>query len=697
MADKEFKLGIVIDSSGAIKGIEDATGALVKFNKETDTTEDSLDDAEKASDDFASSQQNITKGINNSLVAITSLNAALEIGKKVFGAISDAIGKTSAAYSIQESAEIGVANALKITGQFSESSLQGWKDWASALQGVTTQGDEATLELIKQATAMGLNEKQTKELITASLDLAAATGKSVRPMFQKLADTYTGVGAAVEKYGVDTGKLTEAQMKQGSAVTLIADKYKGLAEAQTKTFGGATLQSANAFGDVLEEVGKLFVDVLGLTESAQAWASFWAESGKFISDVRVEMLSFKDAAGVVVDSINELGAPLKQAIAITASLAAGIAALWVVVKLGPVNILGMAKAWLVNFGAVMKNVAAHAVLAIKLVAVTAAIATVIIAIDLLIRNWDNLSGLGQAAAAGFALFFAKIEDGFSKLVFKLRKQFRDFARSLGLDALADQLHKVLGASSRKIKAMRKVKADMRKEFAGSLEGIDTGLAGEIPKMFDKIKGAFDGGGGGAAIASTNQAVASATSSMEALGESAIKAADKSKKAIENVRATAVEISTAIQGIKSSSESIEIDVFGSSFEKAQQKIKDTATAYAQAAAVFVEKGDVSAASVNKISTALKAVQTAEAQAKNLRIKTIEDVVKANQSATVDLLKSSGEIVKAVEIENQIKLDALEKEHASILKNLDLTDLEKKAITDQTKLLEEQNKVRLQEAQ
>ena len=160
MADKEFKVGIIFDTSGAIKGIEDSTGALVDFNRELGTTEGELGSTEKAADSMAEGQEAVTQGINNSLVAITALNAALEIGKKVYGAITSAIESTTEAYSVQEIAETGVANALKLTNQFTEEGFQGWKDWASALQDVTTTGDEVTLGLVKTATALGLNEEQ---------------------------------------------------------------------------------------------------------------------------------------------------------------------------------------------------------------------------------------------------------------------------------------------------------------------------------------------------------------------------------------------------------------------------------------------------------------------------------------------------------------------------------------------------------
>lgn len=597
MADKEFKLGIVIDSSGAVKGIEDATGAFIKFNQATEESTEGLGKQAKSLDKAGDESDEYSGQLDQAFKVTVALNQALEIAQKVFGAVSGAIKETTAAYGIQEQAEVGVANAMRLTGTFTESGLQGWKDWASALQLVTTTGDEATLEMIKTATALGLNEEQTKQAIKASLDLAAATGKNVDGTFRQLLQTYSGTATALQRMGIDTSNLTKEQIQNGAAVELVATKFEGLAEAQTKTFTGSQIQSANAFGDVLEEIGKLFAEVLGLAGGAQAMAQFWMTVGTAVSDFREILLSTKQAIGAVLNMPWE---KLSVAAGIVGVLTASFITFQVVVVgLNP-KILGFIANLVLTGKAALATSAKMLLMSVKFAAVAAGIATIVLALDFLVRNINRVGDVftvfGKIIVAAFSNIKGVVQTVLAEVLYQLANTvagFKGFAEAVGgaiswvlnrLKAFAnavgadDIAKKIGGMAQAAVPALKKgmvaientirkgsmraartadirfgIAEKNRQEIKQITSDMDTGLGGELIKTIGKIQ---DGVGKAPIIPSIDtNAIAPAVAGMEKIAEVTKEAREETEKFTEAQKA-------ALNLVKSNATAqIQINEFG----------------------------------------------------------------------------------------------------------------------------------------
>ena len=157
--------------------------------------------------------------------------------------------------SVQEDAVTRLRNALTLTDQFSESRIQQMQNFASALQAVSTVGDEAALSGMSLAVAMGATAEQAMLATQAAADLSAATGKTFDTALQQTVKTLGGFAGELGETIPELKELTLEELRAGEGLELIAKRFDGFAKANTRTFSGALKQLQNAWGDLKEELG----------------------------------------------------------------------------------------------------------------------------------------------------------------------------------------------------------------------------------------------------------------------------------------------------------------------------------------------------------------------------------------------------------------------------------------------------------
>ena len=200
-----------------------------------------------------------TQGAKKANTQMTKLSAS---GKKLgaslgaaavayFGTqgLISAINGSIAAYQQQEMAERKLQTALGRTSQALLSQ-------ASALQKVTTFGDEAIIAQQAFLGSIGFTEDKIKQLIPVALDLASATGQTLEFAVRNLAKTYSGLTGELGELIPQTKELTAEELKAGGALQVISDLMGGSAEQNTQTMTGSLQQMTNAVGDTAESIGK---------------------------------------------------------------------------------------------------------------------------------------------------------------------------------------------------------------------------------------------------------------------------------------------------------------------------------------------------------------------------------------------------------------------------------------------------------
>ena len=140
---------------------------------------------------------------------------------------------------------------------------------AQALQQTTRFGDEALIAQQAYVKSLGISTEQTKEIIAASVDLAAAMGISLESAVMNTTKTLSGMqGELGEKLPAAFKELTAEQLKAGEGIVFIREQFRGTATEETKTMTGALDQMSNAIGDAGEAFGELLAPMVIATANA---------------------------------------------------------------------------------------------------------------------------------------------------------------------------------------------------------------------------------------------------------------------------------------------------------------------------------------------------------------------------------------------------------------------------------------------
>ena len=197
----------------------------------------------------AKKSENEVKGVSNGLKNLAK-QAAIAAGAYI-GArgLLSGVQKSIDLFAQQELAEKKLRFAA---GASTEQLIK----QAKALQQSTRFGDEAIIAQQAYVKSLGISTEQTKEIISASVDLAAAMGISLESAVMNTTKTLSGMqGELGEKLPAAFKQLTAEQLKAGEGIEFIREQFRGTAEEETKTLTGALEQMKNAMGDAGEEIG----------------------------------------------------------------------------------------------------------------------------------------------------------------------------------------------------------------------------------------------------------------------------------------------------------------------------------------------------------------------------------------------------------------------------------------------------------
>ena len=239
--------------------------ATQKVNIQVSTT-----GAKKSQSELSS----LTGSINKVGKAVGIASAAYFGAKGLISALSGVIQLTAR----QEKAEKALEVAL---GKTSISLLK----QASALQRVSTVGDEAIIEQQAFLASLKFTEDQIKTIIPVALDLSAATGISLESAVRNTAKTFSGLAGELGELVPQLRDLTAEEMKAGEAVKVLGELFEGQASEQTDTLSGSLEQMSNAVGDAGEAIGKILSPaIIAVSKVLQLTAETVSKIASAISD-----------------------------------------------------------------------------------------------------------------------------------------------------------------------------------------------------------------------------------------------------------------------------------------------------------------------------------------------------------------------------------------------------------------------------
>jgi len=267
---------------------------------------------EAFSEKFAS---NAKKGIK---AGSKGISLALDGVKKAAAVAAGALGVLGVATVFSSKQEDAIRNlevSLQRIGEFSKETSTEIQNFASSLQSVTTAGDEVILQQLAIAQSFGATAEQSKELVKAALDLSAAQGKGLDESVRQLSKSLGGFAGELGEVIPEIKDLTSEQLKNGAAIKIIGDQYKGFATQQAQTFSGAIIGLKNNIGDFFEAIGatitqsKTFRAVIIAVGQGVAIASeFLKGSAGGLGDLFASSLSaFAEQLQIIFNGLRILG------------------------------------------------------------------------------------------------------------------------------------------------------------------------------------------------------------------------------------------------------------------------------------------------------------------------------------------------------------------------------------------------------
>jgi hypothetical protein len=178
-----------------------------------------------------------------------------QVATVAFTALAAVITKAVMDYREQEKAVNALTQAMVRSGVYTKELKQDYLDQATALQKLTTFGDEQIIAAQAAAQQQIGNTKITKEMTLAILDFAQAQGMdaaSAANLVGKAIGTSTN---ALARYGIEINTSASSTDKMAQAIQGLNSKFGGQAQAAASGLG-ALAQLKNIFSDISETLGE---------------------------------------------------------------------------------------------------------------------------------------------------------------------------------------------------------------------------------------------------------------------------------------------------------------------------------------------------------------------------------------------------------------------------------------------------------
>ena len=225
-----------------------------------------------------------TKSFSAKSIAMFAGMAAAALGayKKISATIKESIGL----YGKQIDAESSLRAAIEASGQEVDSVFSKYTSLASEIQRVTTVGDEATIEMMSMATAMGIADGEMEMAIKGAIGLSDAFGIGTQQAIRGVANALNGEFTTLQRYIPALRTATTDSEKMALVQEAMAGGFE-VSKSKADSAFGALQQLDNATGDLKETLGQAVAEgiapfVTGLTD----WVTGITEARTEILDLR---------------------------------------------------------------------------------------------------------------------------------------------------------------------------------------------------------------------------------------------------------------------------------------------------------------------------------------------------------------------------------------------------------------------------
>jgi len=217
------------------------------------------------------------KTFKTMVIGVTAFAAAVTAGVVVLKTMVSASEKYVQAFGVQEKAEQRVRSVLG-------KNIKSYTDYASAIQKVTTTGDEQVLNLQALAGSFGVLPEEINKTVERAIGLAKAF--EVAGLSQEVALKGLAGNISVLTRYIPALKGVKDEQEQINILNEAAGKGFKIAKDEAETYAGQLQQLRNVSGDLEESIGKILIPlVIGITKEFNKWTSAVVEVLDLFEDV----------------------------------------------------------------------------------------------------------------------------------------------------------------------------------------------------------------------------------------------------------------------------------------------------------------------------------------------------------------------------------------------------------------------------
>jgi len=503
ISKEQLSVEVVLDSSGAIKGIKDLQGQFVELDKVVKGSSATNDKANVSTGKLGAAFDGISSTLSKAALPMLAIQTAVSGVTQVFDILSNTLGSFVDDYAAAEKAQIMLTQAIENSGGRIKNTADAWGEYLDGLQEVKAVDGDVLRGLVAQAVQMGFSEAQIKSLVEATIGLSKVTGDSLDGSFQRLIGTTRGMARGLAVLVPELQNMTQEELQSGDAFAIVAQKYSNAADG-AGSYTHAVKQMKLASGELAEDIGKLIIQTFNLTSAMEHKVQIVNNVRNALASVDVKALSdkFKEFVIVAGPVAAVIGGITLAVTGLGASMAAAIA---------PVLLITA-----------------------KIALIVGAVAGVIAIIEILIRNFGLFDEALAMIANSIAFLFLKpLENAAWSL-----KEFLGLFGDNALTKAADQVFKGIE------KSVNSLKENVSNNFNKIKDNIDTGFSGEVVKQAANFVKGFTSETNKAQVSLDN--LGKTGSRVKVIDEKAIEAAKNALKDIQKETAN-LKLQTAQMG------------------------------------------------------------------------------------------------------------------------------------------------------
>lgn len=255
--NRQIKATLVLSEGNFFTNVKKAASGLNGLKKNFDKNSSSMKKHSSVLDSTGNSLASLAKKVAGVAAAYVSISSVTNFMKECVSAAD-----------VQAAAEKRLETTIMNVKGATLEGVTAIKDYAAELQGVTTVGDEVTIQGASQLATFQLQSDTIKTLLPSLQDLAVAqygtavSGDQMQQMANLMGKVMSGNVSSLSRYGVVMNDTQKKILKTGSEsqkaamlVEVLGQNFGGLAQAMANTPAGRVQQLKNAWSDMQEVIG----------------------------------------------------------------------------------------------------------------------------------------------------------------------------------------------------------------------------------------------------------------------------------------------------------------------------------------------------------------------------------------------------------------------------------------------------------